>query len=177
MSHLKSEKKRSGDAAKIVLMVVAVIVIIVAVIIAASTISSALGCPSKKQCQEVIEDFQESCNSLDAEGILDCLDPTIANPLKAALFVGSVVTSSTTDILTSILEAVGGDVLSFTDGTDMDLSSAFEVLTIEPKRFGLPKKSRKVRCKVTIGTITQYMNIYVAKKNGDAYISKVELAN
>lgn len=179
MSHLKSDKKKgrknsgSGKGRSILMLIVAVLLVIVLGTFVLGMVKS----PSRGACRNIISEFQTSCNRLDANGIVSCLKPSVANPLKAALFVGGVVTSQSSDeMLYSIVDALGGGLSSLTSSADMDMEGLFQVMSIEPKKYGFPARTRKVRCKATFGIFEQYINIYVSKSDGEAYISKIELA-
>lgn len=160
----------SGTGKKILLLVAAVFL----VGLLGGTIIGAIYSPSRSECKKIIAEFQESCNELDTNGILNCLKPSVSNPLKIALGIGSAVTSQSSDeMLENILEALGGGMSEITENTDLSVKSLFETMELHAKRFGLPGRTRKVKCKAIVGGLQQNVYIYITKWDGDPYISKV----
>lgn len=177
MSHLKKQKKtKSGNGGK----GKNVLAVIAAVLILGIAVRSGLGIwnsPGRGACNEIIWEFQTACNDLDAKRIVGCLKPSIANPLKAAILVGETVTSTNSqEALSAILSALGGQ-MSFLD-SDQEIVTAFETMRLEPEKYGLPGKTRKVTCKgiFTVAGVEfeQYVNLYISKSKKDAYIAKME---
>lgn len=181
MSHLKTDKKnkrsggagksKSGGAGKTIL-------IILACVILTGFVIGIVRSPSRSQCKEIVAQFQTACNDMNVNEILGCMNPTIANPLKAVVMIGGAVTSTdTNEILGDILGALGGGTETITSGSGLDLTSAFRAMDLKVTSCGFPSKTRKVRCKATFGVFSQYLNIYVSKKYGEPYISKITFAS
>lgn len=166
-------KKGGNDSKKVLFVIVALLLIGFVGSIVAEFVYS----PSRGKCKEMISDFQEACNKQDVNGILNCLKPSVSNPLKVAFGIGSVVTSQSSDeMFESILDALGGGLGGITEKTGLSIRSLFETIEIKPVRFGFPGKTRKVRCRAFIGGLERQIYIYVTKQYGESYISKVAFA-
>ena len=53
------------------------------------------GCGEEKKCANQIQSFVSACNELDAEGILSCMDPSIADPIRITFGVIGTAVEST----------------------------------------------------------------------------------
>ena len=53
------------------------------------------GCGEEKQCANQVQSFVSACNELDAEGILSCMDPSIADPIRITFGVIGTAVEST----------------------------------------------------------------------------------
>lgn len=164
-------KQRKSGRGKSVLTVLAAMVIIA---ITVNTILGLIYSPTRDQCKEIVSDFQTACNELDTNGMINCLKPSVANPLRIALGIGSVVTERSSDeMLESILGALGGGLNQLTNDSGLTIQSMFETIEIRPRKFGFPKKTRKVKCKATFCGLKQDIYISVTKESGEVYITKV----
>ena len=155
-------KKSSGNGGAIGL-ILAVILIVIAV----GGIYTVIKSPSKSQCDEIITEFQESCNNMNISGVIGCLKPSLIN---TGLQLGTSVVGK--DDIMSIFSSFGG-LDEMGEGTGLDVEELFQMMKLEPKRYGFPSKERKVVCKVSFGAFSQYVNLYVGKMYGDPYISKL----
>lgn len=169
-SGAQKRKSSSGAGSRIL----AVIVVILLLGIVGSTAKGLILSPSRSECKEMVADFQTACNTLDTNDILNCLKPSIANPLRIALGIGSMVTSkSSEEILENILEALGGGLSELTNNSELSIQNVFELIQIEPVKISFPKKTRKVKCRANIVGLEKMIYVYVTKEGGKAYISKV----
>ena len=162
--------------------IVIIALIVIAVLAAVCLLVGYAKSPTRWQCKEVIEQFQEGCNDLDAVEIINCLHPTVAATLNTVLLLGGAVSSlAPSDMLKQVFQALGGNLETVTQqvsGEGMDTVSAFESISIKPVRYGMPQAKRKVRCKATFGgAVSIYMNIYISKEEGEAYISKISFSS
>lgn len=154
--------------------VLAVLTVILVLGFVGSTVAGMVVSPSRGKCKAVITDFQTACNELDVDGILDCLKPSVSNPLKIALGIGSVVTSKSSDeMLEGILDALGGGMGEITERTGLGIDMLFETMELKPVKYGMPAKVRKVKCRAILGGLEQEISIYVTKQYGEPYITKI----
>lgn len=170
MSKNKEKKSKTGIGKKILLVLIVIIVGI--------NVRSILKSPGRAECREIITEFQTACNDLDVKGIVNCLNPSIANPLRVALFAGEVVTSrNSSEMLEEILDAVGGAGF-FGLGSDLDLQSAFQSLKLTPEKYGLPKSVREIKCKADFEVegleFQYYVTIAIGRSHGEVYISELK---
>lgn len=127
-------------------------------------------CPGILASRRIIKEFQTACNNLDVSGIVDCIQPSMTTNL---LKLGAAAAGD--EALNTVLEVLGAGS-GLTDGVEgSTLTEIFGSLELKPENYGWPKKKRCIKCKTSIGGITQYVNIYVIKYEGDVYISGMEL--
>lgn len=168
-SNKKKRKKKKGGF-KIVLAVIACLVLVWFVV------GIFVG-PTDRQCREKVEDFQSACNSLSANALLDCMHPAIATPAKLAVMAAGVMTDTRPDDwLPQLVSYMGSGISSITKGTDLDLTDVFRQMKLTVRRVGLPGRTRRVRCRLTAGVVSQDVYIYFGKSRGTTYIQKIRLA-
>lgn len=168
-SNKKKRKKKKGGF-KIVLAVIACLVLVWFVV------GIFVG-PTDRQCREKVEDFQSACNSLSANALLDCMHPAIATPAKLAVMAAGAITDTRPDDwLPQLVSYMGSGISSITKGTDLDLTDVFRQMKLTVRRVGLPGRTRRVRCRLTAGVVSQDVYIYFRKSRGTTYIQKIRLA-
>lgn len=64
------------------------------------------------ECKSLINKFEKSCNEVDIQAILDCIDPKISDPIKAIVAIGGMVTDNVDEYLGDILEQFGSRTIS-----------------------------------------------------------------
>lgn len=167
-SNKKKRKKKKGGF-KIVLAVIACLVLVWFVV------GIFVG-PTDRQCREKVEDFQSACNSLSANALLDCMHPAIATPAKLAVMAAGAITDTRPDDwLPQLVSYMGSGISSITKGTDLDLTDVFRQMKLTVRRVGLPGRTRRVRCRLTAGVVSQDVYIYFRKSRGTTYIQKIRL--
>ncbi len=148
--------------------------ILAAVVILFFAITAIFG-PRRGECKQLIAQFEEGCQTLNINEIAGCFKPSIRNGILAATAIGGMVTDSDSDeVLSNLLDTIGGGFGQMTQGTGMKPSELFKAIQITPKRYSLPGFTRTVKCEATYGMFTAYINFTIEKKNGEAYISNVE---
>lgn len=160
-----TKRKKGGSG------ILTILAVVLAVAIIGSTVVGVIVSPSRGQCKEIIDSFQTACNNLDANGVVRCMKPSV---LTTALNIGTALAGDeATDAITQVLGS-GIDMMGL--GTEETIESLFQTMEIQPKKFGFPQKTRKVRCKAMFGVLAQYVDIYVTKYEGDVYITKVKFS-
>lgn len=67
---------------------------------------------SKMEIRSLMSDFQKSCNDLDGEAMLDCINPKVADTIDAAMKIIGVFTSKSSDeLFTTIADVLLGNSL------------------------------------------------------------------
>ena len=166
-------RRSSGGGGKVLAGIVGVIAVFVLVGVILGFIFS----PTRGQCRRTIQNFQSACNTLNVQDLLNCMDPDnmVIQGLKIAnIGVTTLTNQDTSDLLTQLLSFGTGGSSQITTETGMDLTTIFKMMVITPRRFGFPGRTRKVQCRVSISGIQTFMNIYLVKRDGEAYISRFE---
>lgn len=143
---------------------------------------AAYGCgdSNKKECTELIENFETSCNALDVDGILDCINPTISNPIKVGLKIGNMISGQVLDgYLIEILDSLAGGLTESLGADDAEVSEVFGKIQLTPEKYDLKSQKGTVSCtaKFEIGgtEITESIDIEVVKSSDEWYISGMKL--
>ena len=164
---------KSGGAGGVIGVIVAVLAV---VIIGGAIISLFIG-PTIGDCKKVAARFEEGCNEMDFYKLADCLAPSYRTPVKAVITVASLSDDDIDKVVTMIDQATGGVLGDAAEETSTTLTQIFRQVKVEPIRIDLlPGKTRSMKCKLTAGVFDVYIKVTVAKSNGEAYISSVQLA-
>ena len=153
--------------------VLGTVAVMAAIIIGVYLLFSVITGPSRKQCKTLMADFQYACNEVDLSRIADCLEPSLATKIKAAIVIGDLTGQDIDDLLKMAVNTLGSGFMP-KDST-AEITDVFKTITIEPVKYGLPGKKRVVRCRCSIMGVEQYLNFTVKKVHGSCYIDKVEI--
>ena len=168
------KKKKFGSG---ILGILLAAVIVIAVICGAYLGFSSIMGPGKRECREILNEFEYGCNNLDISAIAECLEPNLSNKIQAAVLVTKVITKQdANELLSMVVEGLGVGLIPDTGDTTLDVSDLLKSISIEPVRFGFPGKTRVVKCKVSFAGISQYVDFTIRKAHGEAYIAKAALA-
>lgn len=96
-------------------------------------IASLSGCgKSEEQITNLLAEFEYSCNTLDIEAMLECVEPSTADKIKIALSIyGMFADKSTSEVLNDISEGLIGD--SALDGNDFFSSIKIDIKDMKVK--------------------------------------------
>lgn len=94
---------------------------------------SVVGCANLKNSSDIkklMNNFESSCNELDINGILDCINPSIADKIKLAVGIVGTFTDTPTD---ELIDVISGALTSDSSiiGTEFFESIKIEVEDIE----------------------------------------------
>lgn len=167
----KKGGKKGGNAAGTIVGVILVLVLVVGII---SGVGALIG-PTKGQCKDTIEQTEYSLNTMDVNGLCDVINPLIGRKVKALIMVANMLTpEDAASYIESAIDQLGGSILP--DG--MDAADVLEEIEIEPYRFGLPGRVRKVKCNLNLaGSTYAKVEISLKKAEGEVYISKIKSVN
>lgn len=129
--------------------------------------------------RRTLNDFRDACNEGDVGGMLDCIDPDIADPLKAALVIFNIASTQYEETVTEAINTIFGDMA----GQDIPQEQASELMeSVKLTRVfitpGISKASVKCRAEFEFAgtTFKRDIRIRMVKKRGDWYIAGVESA-
>ena len=121
------------------------------------------------ECKSLINKFEKSCNEVDIQAILDCIDPKISDPIKAIVAIGGMVTDNVDEYLGDILEQFGSSISEITGGSGGSAKDIVASMKLTPKKYMLDKKDGSVKCKAEFEVngmkTTKMLKISVVKKN------------
>lgn len=113
--------------------------IIILFLICAVIICSLTGCGERYDVKKLITSLEKACDSLDVDGILDCLNPRTVDPLRTTLALLGV------SDLNSVLEELG-NLLDLEEFEGLDSADVIRSLKFEP--FDFQFNSDKTDCEV-----------------------------
>ena len=167
----KKKKKKGSSDPKSLLVIVAALIVIALLY---TGVCAVIG-PRGGECKEVITEFQEGINELDAKKFINVLDPRVKR-LVQVVFIG---VESTTDIDVSnafaqALNTLCSDMLP-SDSSE-PVTDLLKKIEITPVNYGLPGKTRSVKCKVQFDGVTyKYIRIKIKKYEGECFISSISM--
>lgn len=163
--------KKGGNIGGTLVAIVVVIALLVGIL---SGVGALVG-PTKGQCKDTIEQAEYSLNTMDVNGLCDVINPMIGRKLKALIMVANMLTpEDAASYIESAIDQLGGSILP----EGMDAADVLEEIEIEPYRFGLPGKTRKVKCNLIFaGSTYAKVEIHLKKAEGEVYISKIKSVN
>ena len=173
-----SNTPEKPDSKGNVLKVFATLGICVAAVLLIFSIFAVVTGPSKSDCREIIESFEDGCHELDLMKMTNAIDPSYRNHVRAIIMVSETLTDADLEKALELLDSAMGGLLGTAseEGFEGSLESAVKDIRIEPESYGLPGKNRVVRCKVTAGVFETSIKLTMRKKNKETYIAKVTLA-
>ena len=123
-------------------------IVLVALVMLISSVALCACGSDEMKIKALINEFEESCNQMDADGVLECLNPTIADLVNKGLGILDIFTEvdkdevfdKVSDLLITGIEGVGG-------------SDFFETMEIEIEEMEIERTSATVT-----GTITYEKN-------------------
>ena len=131
------------------------------------------------ECKSLINKFEKSCNEVDIQAILDCIDPKISDTIKAIVAIGGMVTDNVDEYLGDILEQFGSSISEITGGSGGSAKDIVASMKLTPKKYMLDKKDGSVKCKAEFEVngmkTTKMLKISVVKKNDEWYISGISV--
>lgn len=132
----------------------------------------------KSECMELLQDFEKACNELDIQGILNCIDPKVSDPIKTVVAIGGIVTDNVDQYVKEIMSGIEKE-LTDTVGSNGNEGDVLASIELEPEKYSLKKKEGVVRCAATFEVngmdITKTLNISVVKKNEEWYVSGISI--
>lgn len=94
------------------------------ILMAAMMLAVLTGCGAKSDVKKTISNFETACQALDVRGMLECMNPTIANPILTAMnLLGVEDTSGALEELVGIIgifEGAGEKTEEFVQSIKID---------------------------------------------------------
>lgn len=117
------------------------------------------GCSTQQSsCKKLFRSLENACNECDIEGMLDCLSPSYAKPLKTAYSVGASVIGTAEKGLSLIFNLIssyaGFDDLGNDSSRDPEeqkdtfTEAVMKSVQIQPTNYDLDKESGTVTCEI-----------------------------
>ena len=136
------------------------------------------GCGEEKQCANQVQSFVSACNELDAEGILSCMDPSIADPIRIAFGVlGTLTGNELNDVLDGIINVLIKGLQIFNDEIEVD--QIFSSMSVKIDKIEVNGEYAKVNGKVSFHLFGKQMKkdmVVDMKETDDVwYIEKINL--
>lgn len=127
------------------------------------------GCSNEEeQIKNLMTEFEYSCNTLDVDGILDCIHPDVANKIKGALGVIGLFTGNDRD---DILDSIASFI---SDNGNVDSEDFFKSIEIDVTKIEFSGSTAKVnlylKYKIVSEYITSEINLICEKYNEKWYI-------
>lgn len=126
----------------------------------------------KSKIKDTLLEFEYSCQNLDVNGMLNCIDPDVAQPIKAVLLMYGMSTGEdTSEVLDELVKTVFGESFK----ADEFLSH----LTVDKVKIKVSGNTAIVNCRLNFEvegeTFTKYARINMVKLDDKWYISGIQL--
>lgn len=109
---------------------------IIIVMLVVTLVLSLCGCRNDKgEIENLMTEFEYSCNELGIDAMLDCIDPAISDKIKLATGIASMFTNKDSDELTE--ELVG----MLTGDSSLNADDFFSSIKIETKEIKTKKET------------------------------------
>ena len=115
--------------------------IIVCMVIATMFLTGCGG-SGKKECENVLEEFQYACNNVDVNSMLECIDPNVADPIKILI---ASTGEDPDECLEYLSEAILYDLSADGENVDEMLAS----IVIEPEEIEVEDNYAVAYCRVS----------------------------
>ena len=174
----KQKKKKNNGGGKGIGGIIGIAAMVIVAVLIVGMIFKTIGGPSKKECDEIVTTFEDGCREQNFMKLADVVNPKYRNGIKAILMVSTTLTDVENEqVMEMIDEATGGMLGNLSGSAGEGLSSVMKSMSIEPVKYGMPGKTRTVKCKVSVGIFEKYVNLTVKKANKQVYIAGAELAD
>lgn len=127
---------------------------------------TACGGSAKKECQNVLDEFEYACNELDVDAMLRCINPEIADPLRIGL---ALYTHVTDQDIEDTVDDIGAALISSMSEVNIDAEELFQSMKLETEKIKSKGKNAVAYVKIQFETL----GIEV-EKYGEFDLRKVE---
>lgn len=148
---------------------------IAAILLCAVLLAGLLGgCGEKIKVQMLIKNYERACQSADINGILDCYDPNIANPVRSISKLVGVGAESLLNLITPLLGIDLSDVSLPDASSVLDL---LKTLKLKPSSYEFSKGNKKCTVRVDgsieiLGSVTTFTAKFrCVERDGNWYVT------
>lgn len=141
-------------------------------------ILSISGCGEEKKCANQVQSFISACNELDAEGILSCIDPSIADPVRITFgVIGTLTGNELNDLLDGIINILIKGMQIFNN--EIKIDQIFSSMSIEIEEIKVDGTYAKVKGKASFHLfgklVKKKMTIDMKETDQVWYIVEIDL--
>lgn len=160
-------RRRRSPLPKILLAVVVCVVLAGGVVFGVRTVTSS---QEKAKIQDVVGELRYACNNMDANALLDVINPTIADPLKLA---AAVTGTNKNELMESIFSSLNGKV------ENVDIEEVLRSLDYEIKNIQVSGQYARVTalCTLTVNGIelSRTATLDMQRIEGEWYVMRADM--
>ena len=147
----------------------------VALIVVIAVIMGILpGCGSRSKINDTLDRFEGACSNLDVEKILDCIDPTFADPVRDMYSLYALISKEKA-------EDSFKNMIRDMFGVDFEPKEFLNNLKMEDRKIKSSGRRAAVRCRLTFEikgeTFKRNTRVNLRKYRDEWYITGFELDN
>lgn len=136
-----------------------------------------MACGANGKCEAVVEKFETSCNEGDIDGILDCITPSIASPIKMAIGVTNLISDvDVTSMLTEVLAELMGN-----NSADIDVAALLGTMKLDVTKIKKDSKDRLVYVDIDYEVLGAPLKVHgvfrMEEKDKEWYIKSFKLVD
>ncbi len=137
-----------------------------ALMLAIVLLAAIAGCGDKRGVEQLLDDFESACRSLDIEAMLGCVDPDIAEPVLNLMKIFGI------DDTAGTLDEIAG-ILGFFGDTGDSAEELISSIKIEPGKYEFNDDGSEcsVTAKISCGDESGTVIIECIEDKGSWYIS------
>ena len=145
---------------------------IVAILLCVCMFVSLTGCGKRSAIKDTLDEFEYSCSNLDLNAILNCINPSVADPIKLGLVIYSTASGNDyEDVLDDLVKTLFGEYYNAREflGT----------ISITDRKIKIKKDTATVECILHFEVVGVQFNkettITMVESNKEWYISSIQI--
>lgn len=111
----------------------------------------------KDECRNVLDEFEYACNELDADAMLRCINPKIADPIRLGL---SLLTHMTDKDIDDYVDEIAESLIETMDEVNIDATELFHSMKLEVTKVKAKGKKALAYVNITFETMGVEMEKY-----------------
>lgn len=144
-----------------------------AIVLVGALLLTLAGCGAKGKVKSVISRFQNACNALDVNAVLDCIDPTIADIAKGAGGLLGLLSGQDTD---AVFQSLSSLLIAHEDAKGVDF---FKTLKIKVNSVETGETAATAKVTITYKNlsgeeVSREGNLTLKLSDGSWYITGVK---
>lgn len=127
---------------------------------------TACGGGAKKECQNVLDEFEYACNELDVDAMLRCINPELSDPIRLGLALFTHITEKDVE---DMVDEIGAVLISSMDDMNVDAEELFQSMELETTKLKVKGKNAVAYVNINFETLGVEMEKY-----GEFNLRKIE---
>lgn len=150
---------------------------LIAVLLIVIMVFCMMGCSSdKSQIKDTLSEFENSCRNLDVDGMLDCIDPDVSDPIRLGMAVLSNITGTDYE---SIIACIFSNISESGLGDDFNPQEFLSTIGVSDAKLKINNNTATVTCELSFEVAGEKFErdaaIDMVKKDDKWYIAGFDM--